>query len=162
MLSNVSLTQWFSLTTDLHYYAPPCLITFKPPAFFIFLSTLCTILHNICSIICKHVYWVSLWNQESWNHKLHFYISTSSIQQYAWHRIGPRCNLMERLHKWIHKCQMFSPPACLLRFSFSMHATALPFLSWPLFLILSKYHVSCIICNNSTIHGMLSLLGALI
>lgn len=102
-----------------------------------------------------------LFKTKSLNHKLlHLYISTSSIQQYPWHRIGPQCNLMEWLHKWIHKCQMFSPPACLLRFSFSMHATALPFLSWPLFLIFSKSHVSCIICNNSTIHSMLSLLGA--
>ena len=63
LLSNISMTQWFSLTTDLHYYAPPCpssLTTFKPHAFFIFLLTLCTILHNICFVICKHVYWVFL------------------------------------------------------------------------------------------------------
>ena len=63
LLSNISLIQCFSLTTDLHYYAPPCpspLITFKPHAFFMFLLTLCTSLHNICFVICKHVYWVSL------------------------------------------------------------------------------------------------------
>ena len=137
------------------HLAPPHLSLSSPRPSFIFLVTLCTILYNmLCYLLSMHIEF--LFKTKSLR-TTDFFISI--FPPLAHNNIfGIELGLDVILWSDYINVKCSHLLLICLDFSFSMHATASSFLAWPLFLILSKSHVFCIICSNIPIHGELSLL----